>query len=102
MDYRRGNFSLKQKLKVFLTIDTEVWEFYDSISENINSGFWGLVDEGEFGLNFQLESFQKYDLRATFFLEPFFSFHSKDKTLKNAVNKIINSTTTNYTQNLKQ
>ncbi|PCI57704.1 MAG: hypothetical protein COB45_02630 [Gammaproteobacteria bacterium] len=79
---------VKQKLKVFLTIDTEVWEFYQDIQKNVSSGLWGITSDGEYGLNFQLETFQKYNLKATFFVEPFFSYHSGKEILKTAVNNI--------------
>lgn len=78
----------KQKLKVFLTIDTEVWEFYQDIHKNVSSGLWGITEEGEFGLNFQLKTLEEYSLKATFFVEPFFSYHCGEKPLETAVNNI--------------
>lgn len=78
----------KQKLKVFLTIDTEVWEFYHDIKNNVSSGLWGITDEGEYGLNFQLETFKRYNLNASFFVEPFFSYHSGQEPLESAVKNI--------------
>jgi len=79
---------VKQKLKIFLTIDTEVWEFYQNIQQNVASGLWGITEDGEYGLNFQLENFKKYNLKATFFVEPFFSYHSGKKPLETAINNI--------------
>lgn len=79
---------VKHKLKIFLTIDTEVWEFYQDIQKNVSSGLWGVTEEGEYGLNYQLETFEKYNLKATFFVEPFFSYHSGEKPLKSAINNI--------------
>ncbi|MDO7084106.1 hypothetical protein WNY51_11160 [Pseudocolwellia sp. AS88] len=78
----------KSKLKVFLTIDTEVWEFYQDIHENISSGLWGITKQGEYGLNFQLEIFRKYNLKASFFVEPLFSHQGGGKALEKAINKI--------------
>ena len=78
----------RHKLKIFLTIDTEVWEFYDDIEKNIGSGLWGLTSDGEYGLNFQLETFTKFDLKATFFIEPFFTYHSGETPLKSAIENI--------------
>lgn len=79
---------IQKKLKVFLTIDTEVWEFYQDIEKNVSSGLWGITEDGEYGLNFQLETFERYNLKATFFVEPFFSYHSGKKPLETAINNI--------------
>lgn len=81
-------YRIQKKLKVFLTIDTEVWEFYQDIEKNVSSGLWGITEDGEYGLNFQLETFEKYNLKATFFVEPFFSYHSGKKPLETAINNI--------------
>jgi len=82
---------VKQKLRVFLTIDTEVWEFYSDIEKNVASGLWGITKEGEYGLNFQLKTFEKYNLKATFFVEPLFSYHSGTPPLETAIINIQNS-----------
>ena len=79
----------KRKLKVFITVDTEVWEFYDDIEANIASGFWGITKEGEFGLKYQLDLLAQYNLKATFFVDPFFSYHSGITPLETAI-KCIN------------
>ena len=76
------------KLKVFLTIDTEVWEFYQDIHKNISSGLWGITEQGEYGLNFQLDIFKKYNLKASFFVEPLFSYHGGSQALEQAVKNI--------------
>ncbi|MEH6385171.1 MAG: hypothetical protein V7780_11225 [Colwellia sp.] len=78
----------KSNLKVFFTIDTEVWEFYNDIDKNVSSGLWGITECGEYGLNFQLEIFKKYNLKASFFVEPLFSYHSGPTPLKLAINNI--------------
>lgn len=83
-----NNMEMKDKLKVFITIDTEVWEFYENINDNINSGLWGITNTGEYGLKFQLEKFREYNLKATFFLEPFFSYHSGTEPLLEAITQI--------------
>jgi hypothetical protein len=78
----------KNKLNVFITVDTEVWEFYNDIEKNVSSSLWGITEQGEYGLNFQLEKLEQYNLQATFFLEPFFSYHSGTKPLETAINQI--------------
>lgn len=80
----------KRKLKVFITVDTEVWEFYDDIESNVSSALWGITNEGEFGLKYQLELLSHHHLKATFFVEPFFSYHSGKAPLEAAI-KSINS-----------
>ena len=78
----------KRKLKVFITIDTEVWEFYSDIQKNVHSGLWGLIDNKEYGLKYQLKQFKEYGLKATFFLEPLFSYHSGKQPLFEAISCI--------------
>lgn len=79
-----------RKLKVFITVDTEVWEFYDDIESNVSSGLWGITNEGEFGLKYQLDLLSNYNLKATFFVDPFFSYHSGIEPLEAAI-RCINS-----------
>ena len=85
---KQGMLVLHKKLKVFLTVDTEVWEFYQDIDKNVSSGLWGVTEYGEYGLNFQLEIFKKYNLKASFFVEPLFSYHSGSEPLKSAISNI--------------
>jgi peptidoglycan/xylan/chitin deacetylase (PgdA/CDA1 family) len=78
----------RNKVKVFLTVDTEVWDFYDDLESNINSSMWGETPNGNFGLNYLLELFAKYQLSANFFVEPLFSLVDKGNTLQNIVDVI--------------
>jgi len=77
------------KLKILITIDTEVWSFYgDDIDKNISSAMYGITEEGEYGLNHQLEMFNEFNLNATFFLEPFFTLSSGESPLVEIVESI--------------
>jgi len=65
-------------LKVFFTIDTEVhpitttWR-RDRLRQDIDRDIYGLVATRECGLNYQLAMLRKYDLKASFFVEPLFA-----------------------------
>lgn len=79
---------MERKLKVFITIDTEVWRFYDNFVDNFNSSVYGKTEEGDFGLDYQLALFDEYQLKANFFVEPLFSLDNRDAYLKEVVRKI--------------
>lgn len=76
------------KVKVFLTVDTEVWDFYDDLESNIKSSLWGETASGNFGLKYLLDLFAKYQLSANFFVEPLFSLVDKNNTLQDIVDLI--------------
>jgi len=75
-------------VNIFLTIDTEVWEFYDDFSHNFQSSIDGTTDEGCYGLTYLLDVFKKYQLAANFFVEPLFSIHGYEKELKLITDKV--------------
>jgi hypothetical protein len=72
-------------VQVFLTVDTEIWPDSSAIftaPENspvpslegaISAYFDGKTPSGSYGVPFQLEVLRRYGLRATYFVEPFFS-----------------------------
>lgn len=72
-------------LNVYLTVDTELWPYSDgwpvralspykiAFDEEIAACFYGKTSEGEFGLPYQIERFNQYGLKATYFLEPLFA-----------------------------
>lgn len=65
-------------LKVFLTIDTEVWpqtpHWRESgLSEDIRRDIHGTTLEGEFGLSFQIDLLNEHGLKAVFFVESLFA-----------------------------
>ena len=73
-------------LRVHLTVDVEVWPVhpggwphvplaadYDCRRE-LAAYFWGDCAAGRYGLPYQLETLRAHGLRATFFVDPMFSF----------------------------
>lgn len=76
------------KVKVFLTVDTEVWDFYDDIQKNIASSLWGETNSGDYGLMYLLELFERWDIKANFFVEPLFSLEGYNIELKKVVEAI--------------
>ena len=72
-------------VQVFLTVDTEIWPASSAIftaPENsvvpslegaVSAYLDGKTPSGSYGVPFQLEVFRRYGLRATYFVEPFFS-----------------------------
>jgi hypothetical protein len=74
-----------EMVKVFITVDTEVWPQGtrwphvplppDNYCEReLDCYFWGGEAGTKLGLRFQLETLRAHDLRATFFVDPLFSF----------------------------
>lgn len=72
-------------LNVFLTIDTELWPMIASwpkrplaagkvdFSDEIATEIYGKTKQGEFGLPFQIATFNHYGLKASFFVEALFA-----------------------------
>jgi peptidoglycan/xylan/chitin deacetylase (PgdA/CDA1 family) len=65
-------------LKVFLTVDTEVWPFTTNwresrLSQEIDHYIYGATSEGQFGLLFQMDLLNEYGLKAVFFVEALFA-----------------------------
>jgi len=68
-------------VNVFITIDTELWPFAEDwpvtpldrrsldLSREVQNYFYGVTASGEFGVRYQLHTFSKMDLKATFFVE---------------------------------
>ncbi|MDP4536364.1 hypothetical protein Q3O60_09195 [Alkalimonas collagenimarina] len=82
---------MNQKTKhvnVFITIDTEVWNFYDNFTDNFNSAIHGRINERSYGLEFQLDQFAKHNLKANFFVDPLFSLPGGQDSLKEVVQLI--------------
>jgi hypothetical protein len=76
------------KLNIFFTIDTELWLHYDSFQENLNSAIYGKTKNGNFGLEYQLKTFEKYDLQAYFFVEPLFTLRYGKEALETIISLI--------------
>ncbi len=75
-------------LNVFLTIDTEVWQDYADLTQNIETAVYGITNNGECGLRFQIERFNAYGLKACFFVEPLFSYVAGTEPLHEIVAEI--------------
>lgn len=72
-------------LNVFLTIDTEIWPFSPgwpvhalpadklSFTKEIETYLFGKTSQGEYGVPFQVKTFNEFGLKATYFLEPLFA-----------------------------
>lgn len=79
-----------KKLNVFFTIDTELWLHYDTFEENLSSAIYGTTELTHYGLEYQLQTFHKYDLKAYFFIEPLFSLRHGKKPLDDIVRLVNN------------
>ena len=69
---------LRQPLKVFLTIDTEVYPVSlnwreSALQQDLQRDIYGIVASGEFGLRYQVKLLNTYGLRAVFFVESLFA-----------------------------
>lgn len=68
------NLKPRKPLKVFITVDTEIWpESRDwrnsGLEEDLQRDFWGVTPNGSFGVGYQLQVLHHYDLKAVFFVE---------------------------------
>jgi hypothetical protein len=73
-------------LRVHLTVDVEVWPVHpggwphvplaasDDCRRELSAYFWGDCAAGRYGLPYQLDTLRAHGLRATFFVDPMFSF----------------------------
>lgn len=76
---------MNRAVRVFLTVDTEVWPqssgwphvpltVQQTCERELNSYFWGGEGKKRLGVPYQLEVFRRYGLKASFFVDPLFSF----------------------------
>lgn len=84
----KDELSSNKKLNVFITIDTEVWTYYNNIYDNIDSSIYGIIDNKYYGLPYQLNIFHEYGIKANFFVEPFFSLCLNIKYLNSIISLI--------------
>lgn len=69
---------MRSPLKVFLTVDTEVYPICpdwreSALQEDIKRDIYGVIGSGEFGLRYQIEVLNRYGLHAVFFVESLFA-----------------------------
>jgi hypothetical protein len=65
-------------VNVFITVDTEVWPHYPSwretaLSKDIDLDVFGRTQAGEFGISYQMDILNRYELKAVFFVEALFA-----------------------------
>lgn len=77
-------------LKVYLTVDVEIWPDDWDLSERRFPGYFdryilGRTARGDYGLPFQLRLLREYGLQAVFFVEPFFAYQFGTPALKDIV-----------------
>lgn len=82
-------------LDVFLTVDVEIWcDGWDDIDQKFPGAFesyiYGRTNNGDYGLPFQLDLLNQYNLKAVFFIEPLFAARFGIEPLKEIV-EIIKS-----------
>jgi len=73
-------------VNVYLTVDTEVWPVHSGgwphkplqadydCSREVSAYYFGQTRDGEYGLPYQLRVLNRHGVRATFFVDPLFSF----------------------------
>lgn len=87
-------------VRVFITVDTEVWPQADGwphvplsldadCRREIECYFWGGEGKLKLGLPFQLETLRAHNLRATFFVDPLFSFALGINSLQKVVSCLL-------------
>ena len=87
-------------LRVFITVDTEVWPNRDnhwphtplSPSEHcereLRAYFWGENDSAPLGIPYQLDILKRFGLKATYFVEPLFSYALGLEALRKVVSQV--------------
>lgn len=87
-------------LRVYLTVDVEVWPAHpggwphvplaatNGCHRELAAYFWGECSAGRFGLSYQLDMLRAHGLRATFFVDPLFSFALGIEPLREVVSLI--------------
>jgi peptidoglycan/xylan/chitin deacetylase (PgdA/CDA1 family) len=80
-------------MKIFFTIDTEVYPLLrdwrnDALHGDMQRDIYGETNSGPVGLRFQLETFNKYGLKAVFFIESLFASAIGIEPLRDIVRKV--------------
>jgi hypothetical protein len=83
-------------VKVFITVDTEVYPLLpgwreDALAPDIARDIYGRTKEGEFGLVYQLELLNTHRLKAVFFLEALFASAVGPAALRDMVGLVQNA-----------
>jgi peptidoglycan/xylan/chitin deacetylase (PgdA/CDA1 family) len=87
-------------LDVYLTVDTEVWPFVpgwpvspmppekQNFDAELGAYIYGRTAGGNYGLPYQLATLARYGLKATYFVEPFFSVKAGTERLAEVVDLV--------------
>jgi hypothetical protein len=87
-------------MRIFITIDTEVWPVSDGWphiplangrrhDREVAAYLFGGSEEPRFGLGYQLRMLRDHGLKATFFVEPLFSFVLGVESLASATEQVL-------------
>lgn len=89
-------------LNVLLTVDTEVWPAVpgwppdvrlspepETLLSRIGVDIMGRTAQGNFGLDYQLATLERHQLKATYFVEPLFSGYFGPARLQDIVHRIV-------------
>ncbi len=85
-----------RQLQVFSTVDTEVWPYrvvrrQTALAAEMNRDFYGVTDQGRFGVPFQLEILNSLGLKAVFFVEGLFASAVGTPRLREIIHEILRS-----------
>lgn len=82
-------------LRVFITIDTEIGTSTNIVNaeidrhlEHIQNYVYGVTASGRFGLNFQIDTLNKYGLKAVFFVDSFLTYAVGVDPVRNIIKTI--------------
>jgi peptidoglycan/xylan/chitin deacetylase (PgdA/CDA1 family) len=83
----------RDPVKVFITVDTEAWplmsgSFTNGFDKDIERDIYGMTDQGEFGIRYQMDVLNQHGLKAIFFVEALFSEVVGSEVLKKIVTEI--------------
>jgi peptidoglycan/xylan/chitin deacetylase (PgdA/CDA1 family) len=80
-------------LKVFLTVDTEVWPLFpewreDRLARDIDRDIYGATPRGAYGLSYQLDLLNHHALKGVFFVEPLFAAVAGQDRLRRILDEV--------------
>lgn len=84
----------RQKLKVFITVDTEVWPSHpdwrtNRLHADIEKHLYGATPRGELGVRYQLRILAGAGLKAVFLIEPLFAIAAGLDPLRQLVGEVL-------------
>lgn len=84
---------MNNRMKVFITVDTEIWPLAPrwqekGLVEDFRRDIVGATEQGDFGIHYQIDVLNAFKLKAVFFVEALFASAVGSKLLKEIVNVI--------------